>query len=99
MSVKQASVVKSQEIVGSSQMKHAQYLDTGHLIITFTKGSRYAYSGVPTELFDELVKAESPGRYLNFAIKGKFAYEELKDGSLPSGTIIALPTGESNVKS
>jgi hypothetical protein len=42
---------------------------TGDVIVEFHNGGLYAYQGVPRELFQALIEADSPGGFLNAAIK------------------------------
>ena len=48
------------------------------MLVTFKSGSTYQYVDVPHKVFDELVSAESAGRYFAANVKGK--YEFLKKG-------------------
>lgn len=79
MSVK---IVKSQEIMNSSQVKAVAYTADNDVLVTFTRGSEYLYKNVPEELYEEMIKAESVGKFLNANIKGKFEYLPL----LPEGS-------------
>jgi hypothetical protein len=49
------------------------------LEVTFKNGTAYRYLEVPRAVYDELVKAESAGKFLNQMIKGKFKYEKVED--------------------
>lgn len=42
------------------------------LVVVFPDCRRYAYDGVPIEVFRELCRAASPGRFYNQRIKGSF---------------------------
>lgn len=42
------------------------------LEVIFHSGHVYRYSGVPHEIFDQFVAAESAGKFYNSQIKGKF---------------------------
>lgn len=75
MSVK---IVKSQEILNSSQVKKVALAEEG-LLVTFTKGTEYLYKGVTEAVYEDMLKAESVGKYLNANIKGKFEYVQLFD--------------------
>ena len=48
------------------------------LRIKYRSGWEYIYKKVPPEVYHALKIAGSKGRYLNFFIKGKFAYERIK---------------------
>lgn len=44
------------------------------LEIIFNSGSIYQYRGVPREVYDQLMAADSKGNYLNDNIRGEFEY-------------------------
>jgi len=48
--------------------------ETGDLSVTFTKGSRYTYSGVPAEVAQGLVNAASKGKYFRANILGSYGF-------------------------
>ena len=48
--------------------------ETLELTITWTKGKRSIYSGVPAELADQLVTAPSVGSMLNTEVKPYYAH-------------------------
>lgn len=47
------------------------------LVVEFTSGDFYEYTGVSTEQFAALIAAESVGKHLNQHIKGKFEFKKL----------------------
>jgi len=51
--------------------------DTEDLVVTFKRGGVYKYSGVPEEIWDEMLNAESVGKALNEHIKGVYASEKI----------------------
>jgi hypothetical protein len=55
------------------------------LYVEFKGNKTYAYTGVSMEVWDNLQKAESVGRFIGSDIKGKFEYQllapEVPDGS------------------
>lgn len=61
--------------VESSTISEIDY-DGKNLYVTFVHGGRYAYIGVPASTFDELVAAESKGKFFHKNIRG--AYEFVK---------------------
>lgn len=62
----------------SSTVLRAEYdYITRKLVILFTTGTTYEYSGIPEEIVDKLWNAESPGKTLNIEIK-KGAYSFIK---------------------
>jgi hypothetical protein len=48
--------------------------DGEDLIVTFRKGGTYRYQGAAHH-YDDLVQADSPGRYLQANIKGRYEHE------------------------
>jgi hypothetical protein len=44
------------------------------LEVEFSSGQIYQYNGVPRAKFDELLAAESAGKFLNEHIKGTYAF-------------------------
>lgn len=63
--------------VESSNLKSVGY-DGQNLFVEFGKGSIYVYYEVPLELYTELLKAESKGKYLNSNIKNVYRYEKIR---------------------
>ncbi|MBA7676496.1 hypothetical protein ES703_84738 [subsurface metagenome] len=47
------------------------------LRIKFNSGTEYAYLGVPSEVFDGLMRAPSAGKFLAREIKGKYEYHQV----------------------
>ncbi len=62
--------------VKSSNIKGARYVD-GDMDIQFTNDAIYRYKDVPKEVFDELLKAESVGKFFYSKVKGKFEHEKV----------------------
>ena len=61
--------------VYSSNVQEVGYdPDTKELSITWTKGKRSIYSGVPEELAEQLVNAPSVGSMLNEEVKPYFSH-------------------------
>ena len=48
------------------------------LEIQFESGRIYQYFNVPEDVFDEMLKAESKGKYFNSNIRGKYTYQEIE---------------------
>lgn len=51
---------------------------TNTLAVEFNSGGLYHYAGVPAEVFEEMKKAESVGRFLGQSIKGKFEFSKVQ---------------------
>ena len=62
--------------VKSSNIKGVRQVD-GDMDIQFANDAVYRYKDVPQEVFDELLKAESVGKFFYSKIKGKFECEEI----------------------
>ena len=64
--------------VVSSQIKSAGYdYEEQKLYVEFKNGKVYQYSNVPENIYDNLIKAPSPGSYFNTAIRGIYDYLSL----------------------
>ena len=56
--------------VTSSNVAQVRYDNELHAAyVQFNSGSVYRYDGVPLDVFDALVKAESTGKYVNLVLK------------------------------
>ena len=51
--------------------------DTNKLEVTFKRGAVYRYSNVPQDIVNELINAESSGKYFNANIAKLFKYEKI----------------------
>lgn len=49
------------------------------LFITFNSGGTYRYDGVQESVFEEMLAAESVGKFFHARIKGQFPYSKLSD--------------------
>jgi lysyl-tRNA synthetase class 2 len=47
------------------------------LVVLFKSGRRYVYYGVPREVYQDFLDAESQGRYFNAHIKDRYRYTEI----------------------
>jgi len=64
--------------VTSQQIKSIGYdPTTATLEVEFTNGAVYQYSAVPAHIHQELMEAESIGKYFNQHIKYGFRYERV----------------------
>lgn len=66
--------------------------ETNMLAVMFSSNkSLYFYAGVPKDVYDKFIEAESKGSYLNAEIKGSYVYFKLEDVEIyPEGTTDAL---------
>lgn len=66
------------DITRSNILSGAEYKKADkQLIITFIKGGQYLYEDVPENVFNDLISAESAGKYFLAHIKDKFKTEKL----------------------
>lgn len=65
-------------IVESTNLDWVGYDEkTKELYIQFKSGGLYVYYKVPKNIFEDLLKAGSKGRYHNIKIKYNYAYKKL----------------------
>jgi len=62
--------------VSSSNVEAVGYADD-KLYVQFTSGHTYAYVGVPQKLYEDLLVADSKGRFLRANVYDKYLYEKL----------------------
>ena len=53
---------------------------TKELEIDFQGGTSYTYSGIPKELHEQFMAAESKGKFFHVNIRSKFAFKKAPDG-------------------
>ena len=64
--------------VESSMIKEIDYKESEKiLLIRFNTGKIYQYLGVEKQIFDDMLKAESVGKFFNQTIKNKFEFKPL----------------------
>ena len=51
----------------------------GGLVVEYKNGNKYMYEKVPMEVYENLLKAESKGRFINESVKGKFEYKKITE--------------------
>ena len=51
--------------------------DDNTLVIVYKSGSVYLFKDVPREIYDDFLKAESKGKFMNSVIKPNYKYERL----------------------
>ena len=56
------------------------------LELEFRSGAVYRYFGVPVQIYQELLSAESKGGYFNYHIRNRFAYTQVHHAALTSGS-------------
>lgn len=67
--------------IESSAISHVNYQDQRRLLYVTYKGSggSYVYVGVPRHDYDDLLKAESKGAFVNERIKPKYKCQRLDE--------------------
>lgn len=61
----------------SSNLQSCSYDDVAsELYVTFNHGGRYKYSGVPSDVYEGLADASSPGSFFQSEIKGQYGYSK-----------------------
>ena len=66
-----------QQII-SSNIRSAGYdPDSQVMEVEFMNGSVYRFAWVPEDVYDDLVRAWSPGKYFNQFIKGRYLSERV----------------------
>ena len=72
------AAVPGQVLLRSSNLRAAAYdPDTRVLTVWFRSGTAYAYAAVSQNVYEGLLRAGSPGRYLNQWIKDRYSYRKL----------------------
>ena len=62
----------------STSLNAATYQDqSASLELEFRSGAIYRYRGVPEQVYQELLSAESKGRYFNQHIRNRFTYAQI----------------------
>lgn len=62
--------------VSSSDIASVGY-EGNTLYVRFHSGGTYAYSGVPTSVYQQLMRASSLGRYFHANIKNRYATSKI----------------------
>ncbi len=73
-----SAAVPGQVLLRSSNLRAAAYDPNTHVLtVWFRSGTAYAYAAVPQNVYEGLVRAGSPGRYLHQWIKDRYTYLKL----------------------
>jgi len=51
--------------------------DTDTLVVLFHNGGMYAYDDVPRTVYDQMLSAESVGKFFNAHVKGKYDFRKV----------------------
>ena len=68
--------MKTMIITKSSNISKVEF-ENDVLYVTFLNGSRYSYSGVALNVYEEMVNAESVGKYFCKNVKGSYAFQRV----------------------
>jgi len=64
--------------VQSSMLSKVDYDgSTQKLCVVFKNGSKYTYSDVPQSIYNELINAESIGKYMKANVMGKYNSQKI----------------------
>ena len=58
------------------------------LQLSFRNGTSYRYLDVPAEVYDQLLLAESKGKYFNLHIRNRYAYTKISASSESASSTI-----------
>jgi hypothetical protein len=62
----------------STVIDHYSYKPESEILkVTFISGSVYEYTGVPEQLYRQLLASRSKGKFLNENIKGKYPFKKV----------------------
>lgn len=76
----QASHVFEHKNVRSSMLRSITYDRRNRLLeVVFRTGDAYRYNNVPVEEYEQLIEADSKGRYMQEHIIGNYRYHPLKN--------------------
>ncbi|MCY3782253.1 MAG: KTSC domain-containing protein [Chloroflexi bacterium] len=68
----------NRSLVASSNVRSIGYdRDSETLEIEFNSGSIYQYFGVPEQMYDEIMRAPSKGRFVHQYIRNQYAYSRV----------------------
>ncbi len=66
----------------SSVIRHFRYdAENQRLRVLFVSGIEYDYENFPKEVYEQMRKAYSKGKFLNENIKGKYSFKKVKGSS------------------
>jgi hypothetical protein len=65
--------------IESSMLNSYGYdFETKTLEVEFKNGDLYQYAGVPQDLYAEMAKAPSAGKFFSANVRGRFAHQKLE---------------------
>ena len=70
-------VSSTQSQIKSTNIKSIEYFEDGTLWLSFNAGGVYEYYHVPQNVVDELLQAESAGKYFHTFIRSIYKYKKI----------------------
>ena len=71
--------------VNSTTLSTVAYDAAAQLLqLVFRNGAAYCYFGVPSDVYQDLMSADSMGAYFTRNIRPRFPYQKLPEGALHS---------------
>lgn len=82
--------------IKSTNLNRVSYYEDD-LYVEFSSGAQYRYFNVPQDVFAAMLVSDSPGRFLNIEVKGKYTHEltkeaDKKDPVSKQGADTQIPT-------
>jgi hypothetical protein len=65
------------EVDSSNVAEVGHDVGTDTLVVLFHNSGMYAYDDVPRSTYDEMIAAESVGKFFNTRVKGKFDFRKV----------------------
>lgn len=65
--------------VSSSMIKEIERIPGGGLVVVFNTGKAYKYPALPKNVTNDLLKADSIGRFFNENVKNKYEHEKVAE--------------------
>ena len=65
----------------SSAIRQFSYDDVSHtLFVTFVDGDLYAYSDVEPDVYSQMRRAPSKGRFFAYKVRNRYRYRKMPEG-------------------
>lgn len=73
-----------QPVYGSSIVTHIAYHEPSReVLVKFTNGEIYKYKDVPPEVWEQLLKSASKGKFVNIVLRRGYQYERASASPQP----------------
>ena len=64
----------------STAIRQFSYDEVSHtLFVTFADGDLYAYSGVEPQLYSQMTRATSKGRFFAYRVRNRYPYRKMPE--------------------